>query len=380
MRSAHIRRSLVAVAAAGTLLLTGCSSAGGTTDNAAPVGNEVTAAPEEASGSSPDPGAAPEETEGEPEGETEGEEPTREPEPESEQVLYEAGDNSEDVRGLQARLAQTGYFRAQPTGFYGDVTTGAVAAFQEAEARLEVSGIVYASTWDLLLHQTSEPTQDELFPRVQVLGYGDNAEQVRELQARLKQLGHFAVNPTGYYGNVTTASVESYQRAAGLEVSGTVYEDTWDALTAATRTPDEDELRVPEEVPEADPDDASSLDSRCLTGRVLCVSKTANKLNWVVDGEVRLTLDVRFGMSGYETREGVFDVYWKSRNHHSTIYDSPMPLAMFFDGGQAVHYSESFRRNGWNGGSYGCVNVRDFDSLEWLFDQVVEGDKVVIYW
>lgn len=365
MRSAHIRGSLAALVTA-ALLLTGCSSGGGDDtpdDGKQPVAAESTPTP------TPEP-SEPEEDEDEEE----------EPEEPAEQILYQAGDESEAVRGLQARLAQVQVFQGKPTGFYGDVTTGAVAAYQEAREALEVSGVVYESTWAALTAETTEPTQKELYPREQVMGYGDNNEQVRELQARLKQLSLFEDNPTGYYGNVTKAAVEAYQRSAGLEVSGTVYDDTWAKLTGATKKPTRDEMYVPVEVPEVPKETPAGLDDRCMTGRALCISKTTNKLSWVVNGEVKLTLDVRFGSEGYETREGKFTVYWKSRDHHSTIYDSPMPLAMFFDGGQAVHYSENFRQNGYSGGSYGCVNVRDRESLEWLFDEVREGDTLVVHW
>ena len=63
----------------------------------------------------------------------------------------------------------------------------------------------------------------------------------------------------------------------------------------------------------------------------------------------------------------------------STIYDTSMPLAMFFSGGQAVHYSPDFAANGYNGASHGCVNVRDRAAVAWLFDQVRLGDKVIVY-
>ena len=57
-----------------------------------------------------------------------------------------------------------------------------------------------------------------------------------------------------------------------------------------------------------------------------------------------------------------------------------MPFAMFFSGGQAVHYSPDFAANGYNGNSHGCVNVRDYNGMVWLFDQVGVGDKVIVYW
>jgi lipoprotein-anchoring transpeptidase ErfK/SrfK len=57
-----------------------------------------------------------------------------------------------------------------------------------------------------------------------------------------------------------------------------------------------------------------------------------------------------------------------------------MPFAMFFSGGQAVHYSPDFAANGYNGSSHGCVNVRNRAAIASLFDQVRIGDKVIVYW
>ncbi len=124
---------------------------------------------------------------------------------------------------------------------------------------------------------------------------------------------------------------------------------------------------------------AGNIDKRCLTGRVLCISKKDRKLRWMVNGEIKTTLDARFGKSSTPTRNGSRTVYWKSRNHVSSLYGSSMPFAMFFDGGQAVHYSADFARNGYSGASHGCVNIRDYNAIKKLFDTVRVGDKVVVY-
>lgn len=97
------------------------------------------------------------------------------------------------------------------------------------------------------------------------------------------------------------------------------------------------------------------------------------------NGKVSSTFDARFGCAATRTREGQFSVLWKSRNHVSTIYHTPMPYAMFFSGGQAVHYSADFARRGYNGCSHGCVNIRDKAGIAWVFDQVRNGDRVVVY-
>lgn len=117
-----------------------------------------------------------------------------------------------------------------------------------------------------------------------------------------------------------------------------------------------------------------------MKGRVLCVSKTSRTLRWMIDGRTVSEMDVRFGSQYTPTREGVFSVSFKSRHHVSTIYHTSMPYAMFFSGGQAVHYSSDFAARGYYGASHGCVNVRDEGKVAALFAQVRTGDKVVVYW
>jgi hypothetical protein len=94
------------------------------------------------------------------------------------------------------------------------------------------------------------------------------------------------------------------------------------------------------------------------------------------------TLDARFGstISNTPTREGLFHVYLKDADHVSHMFGSAMPYSMFFSGGQAVHYSSDFAAVGYSGASHGCVNIRDYDGIQWLFSQVRVGDKVVVYW
>ena len=207
-----------------------------------------------------------------------------------------------------------------------------------------------------------------------LMSTGSQGARVRELQARLRQTGHFDRSPTGYYGTVTVAAVQSFQGKRGLPRTGGTDTVTWQKLLGMTRKPTAAELTPPTERPAAKPD------KRCMTGRVLCISKNSRTLSWMIDGRVVSSMDVRFGSQYTPTREGTFSVYWKSRHHVSTIYDTPMPYAMFFSGGQAVHYSSDFAARGYNGASHGCVNVRDEGKIASLFAQVKNGDKVVIYW
>ncbi|MGW0362131.1 L,D-transpeptidase family protein [Streptomyces sp. NPDC002990] len=203
---------------------------------------------------------------------------------------------------------------------------------------------------------------------------GDDSEQVRELQARLKQLKLLSVAPTGFYGSKTTAAVKSFQSRNGLGATGSVDAATWKKIQGATQMPTEQELRPPT-VNEPDAPDA-----RCMEGRVMCISKESRTLAWMIDGKVLSTMDVRFGSENTPTREGIFKVDRKEKEWTSTLYHTAMPYSMFFSGGQAVHYSADFAARGYNGASHGCVNVRDKARLSALFDQVHVGDKVVVYW
>ncbi|MGW6524063.1 L,D-transpeptidase family protein [Streptomyces sp. NPDC054962] len=203
---------------------------------------------------------------------------------------------------------------------------------------------------------------------------GDKGRDVRELQARLRQIAWLFVGPTGTYGEVTEAAVKGFQGKRGLPVTGRTDSVTWQRLLRMTREPGKWELYPMGGQPAAAPD------PRCLSGRVLCIDKTARTLRWMVDGRTLTTVSVRFGSQYTPTREGVFHVYWKSRDHVSTLYHSPMPYAMFFSGGQAVHYSSDFAARGYAGASHGCVNVRDEAAIASLFAQVRNGDKVVVSW
>lgn len=121
------------------------------------------------------------------------------------------------------------------------------------------------------------------------------------------------------------------------------------------------------------------LDSRCMTGRAFCASKEQRKIAWVINGKVVEVADARFGGPGMETDNGSWRITWKSRNHVSKQYNSPMPFAMFFNGGEAIHYSPGFASNGWNGASHGCINMRDYKASERYFNAGRVGDKVIVY-
>ena len=130
------------------------------------------------------------------------------------------------------------------------------------------------------------------------------------------------------------------------------------------------------------PTSASARPAACNVGRVVCVNKSTRELAFVINGRTVLSMDARFGSTRQNTptREGMFTIYWKDANHVSSLFGSAMPFAMFFSGGQAIHYSSDFARNGYAGASHGCVNTRDYSAMRELFNLAHEGDKVYIHW
>ncbi len=207
----------------------------------------------------------------------------------------------------------------------------------------------------------------------------DRGGDVRELEARLAQLGLVSTRwIDNYFGTATRTAVRSFQVKRDLPALGYVDAATWRAVRAQTRTPTRAELYPPKPTPQ--PNRASALDPRCTTGRAICVDKSTRTLRWVVDGQVRLTMDARFGCQSSATREGAFTLRAKVRNGYSNFYDTRMPFAMFFSGHQAVHYSDDFAARGYAGCSHGCVNIRNWNALEQLFGEARVGDKVIVYW
>lgn len=295
-------------------------------------------------------------------------------------ALMAGGATGDPVRELQSRLRQLNWYDADVTGTYEIMTTAGVRGFQDKRT-LPATGAVDQTTWDRLLAVTRQPTDDEmhnrLVPGPALLKSGSTGVPVRDLQARLKQIGWWSGDTTDAYGPATTTAVRAFQGKRSIPTTGEVDQRTTDLLTTMTRTPTSDELDNVRPAPATGT--AAGLDQRCLTGRVLCISKASRTLTWVVDGQAQRAMAVRFGSENNPTREGEFSVDRKNREWTSTLYGSKMPYSMFFSGGEAVHYSSDFAARGYAGASHGCVNVRDLAGLAALFDEVNVGDKVVVY-
>lgn len=192
---------------------------------------------------------------------------------------------------------------------------------------------------------------------------GAVGSRVRTVQQRLQWLG-YEIYPGNLdnerMGKSTQGAVKRFQAKFGFAPTGVVGPHTWDLLRRTSGRVD-------------------ALPKGCRGETTICIDKTQRLVRLVNTDRVVLTLDARFGFVGAETREGTFRVSRKSRDHVSSVYHTAMPFALFFSGGQAVHYSQYFARDGYRGASHGCVNLRDWDRAKWLFDRVSVGTRVHVY-
>ncbi|MEU8460010.1 L,D-transpeptidase family protein [Streptomyces sp. NPDC029003] len=179
----------------------------------------------------------------------------------------------------------------------------------------------------------------------------------RELEAHLER------PVDGVQSPADCAAVRAFQRANGVTPA-----DGYAGL-AAFRTMTAVAAR-------ANPNAAGHCPVR--EDRVTCVD-LERQLLWVQSGRrvVFAPVPVRTGRDEQETRPGWHEIYWRHKDHYSSLYDNaPMPYAQFFDGGQALHGRPGNLYA--NGGSAGCVNLSVPDA-ERLWNLLSEGDAVYVW-
>lgn len=119
---------------------------------------------------------------------------------------------------------------------------------------------------------------------------------------------------------------------------------------------------------------AKSLASCPETARA-CVDLT-NSMSWlqkngkVTYGPVKITS----GRAGfYRTRPGMWTVFWKSKNHVSSYWGTPMPNSVFFDRVGIAFHQGSLKEL-----SHGCVHLGSKASQAY-WDALHNGDRVFVF-
>ena len=90
---------------------------------------------------------------------------------------------------------------------------------------------------------------------------------------------------------------------------------------------------------------------------VVQIDKSSQRMAVSIDGATRYSWPVSTGRSGYGTPSGVFHPQSMHRRYFSRkYYNSPMPNAIFFYYGFAIHGTTDIKRLG-GPASHGCVRL-----------------------
>jgi len=141
-----------------------------------------------------------------------------------------------NLRSVQDRLRELGYFNRSSTGMLGPVTQQALTNFQR-DYQLSLTGRPDRNTVTALnsLGVRNQPFQTT-DTKYKELRLGEKGEDVSALQRELQNLGYFTATPTGTFGKITQESVRSFQQVNRLPISGVADSQTL-ALLFGSRTP-----------------------------------------------------------------------------------------------------------------------------------------------
>ena len=155
------------------------------------------------------------------------------------------GDKGDDVKLLQKRLKDLGYYKSSVDGKMGKGTVKALKEFQKAHG-LKDDGVAGQATYAILFTDnalkkgttpTPQPTTSSTpAPEVTAtantsaswptLRKNDSGTDVAQLQEALIQLGYLSGKADGNYGAKTVDAVKAFQKANGLTADGTAGEQT----------------------------------------------------------------------------------------------------------------------------------------------------------
>lgn len=172
---------------------------------------------------------------------------------------FSLGDSSDGISQIQSDLQKLNYYNGETHGQYDQATQQAITKFQ-IDQKIVSSGTQYgagyfgpqtgrallaavnnpgANAASPVIESTIEQTSTSIIPKANAnhtdsqserialagnglsflevqLQEGDSGQAVLELQTELKKMNLLAIEPTGYYGEVTTHAVFKFQQTQGL--------------------------------------------------------------------------------------------------------------------------------------------------------------------
>ncbi len=148
-------------------------------------------------------------------------------------------DRGDDVRSLQQRLIELGFYSGKADGIYGKGTEDAVVAFQK-KANLNADGKAGTLTQNLL-YASGAPTASGAASATagassssyETYKKGMTNNGIKKMQERLKDLKYMTASATGYFGSQTYAALVTFQQAHNLAADGIAGSATQQLLFSA---------------------------------------------------------------------------------------------------------------------------------------------------
>ncbi len=330
-------------------------------------------------------------------------------------LLYETvyrplrlGCMGEDVKRLQERLTELGYYTGKLSGTYMPGTQEAVYNFQHYAGEM-ATGYADAETQMLLYAADALPYQEALaampaatpapttldmiddIPRTptphvafeKTLKYESKGALVKTLQQRLIELGYYDGNVSGNFLGHTRNAVKAFQTQNGIKVDGVVGESTWNAIFNDIDVRAVDDAPKPTPAPTPIPyaitvdvqnqvTTVYGLDENGeytkVVRQMLCSTGTrANPSDvgdWVLSG--------RNARGAYFPKWGGHAHYWTKINDsiafHSVLYSAPSDTMTL----KVSSYKNLGKR-----ASHGCIRLTLADS-KWIYQNIGAGTVVTI--
>jgi len=321
------------------------------------------------------------------------------------------GSSGEDVKRLQTRLMELGYYTGKISGNYLEGTKSAIAAFQEKVGE-EATGIADPDTQSVLYSgdalsqsakaaaaatptmaidsflvdedapQETAPMPEETVPYSKRLAKGSSGKLVKQLQNRLTELRYYTGPVSGNFLGNTRNAVKAFQTQNGLDSDGIVGELTWNALfndpgvvlPDSTPKPTPEPTPVPFAITVDVTNQVTTVYGRDAEGNysvvvreMLCSTGTRSYPSDI--GE--FTLNGRTARWCYFPKWGGHAQYWTRINSaiafHSVCYNSVSVMDL----------SVSSYKNLGKRASHGCIRLLVADA-KWIYDNVGAGTVVTI--
>ena len=158
-------------------------------------------------------------------------------------VVLKMGSRGDDVKTLQTRLAELGFYTGSADGIFGSSTSLAVKNFQKSNG-LTADGVAGQKTLEKLYSSaaatatpkptaTAKATTTVAAAASDTLMMGDKGDDVKKLQQRLVALGYLK-KADGEFGALTFAAVVKFQQQNSLTVTGTINTETRKKLNSSS--------------------------------------------------------------------------------------------------------------------------------------------------